>query len=139
MRLLLDTNVISDFVRGEPLVQQALLACAPKEVAVSSVTVMEIAYGLARNPARARRIAPVIEELLESITTLPYDPADAHETGHIRAALESGGQPIGLCDAMIAGTARQRNLTLVTHNAREFSRVADLRCVDWREPSGRTR
>lgn len=59
-------------MRGEPLVQQALLACAPKEVAVSSVTAMEIAYGLARNPARARRIAPVIEELLDSITTLPY-------------------------------------------------------------------
>ena len=58
MRLLLDTHVVSDFVRGEPFVRQALLACAPKDVAVSSVTVMEIAYGLARNPARARRIAP---------------------------------------------------------------------------------
>lgn len=67
------------------------------------------------------------------------DPADAHETGPIRAALESGGQPIGPCDAMIAGTARQRNLTLVTHNVREFARVACLRRVDWREPSGRTR
>lgn len=135
MRLLLDTNVISDFVRGDPDVRRALLATAPDAVAVSSVTTMEISYGLARNPARARKIAPMLDELLNAITVLAYDDADARETGRIRVELESIGQPIGLCDVMIAGAARQRDLALVTHNIREMSRVRNLRCIDWREPS----
>lgn len=133
MRYLLDTNVISDFVRGVAVVQHRLRACAPSDVAVSTVTTMEIAYGLARNPVRARRIAPLIQSLLASVATLPYSETDATETGRIRAELESEGRPIGLCDAMIAGTARGRNLVVVTHNVSGFSRVSALNVVDWHQ------
>jgi tRNA(fMet)-specific endonuclease VapC len=133
MRLLLDTNVISDFVRGDPDVKRQLLATAPAEIAVSSVTVMEIAYGLSRNPARAKRLAPVVDEFLGAVQVLAYESDDAWETGRIRAELEGVGSPMGLCDAMIAGVARWRDLALVTHNTREFARVAGLRWLDWRD------
>ena len=52
MKFLLDTNVISDFVRGDAVVQSNLRTSAPADVAVSAITVMEIAYGLARNPRK---------------------------------------------------------------------------------------
>lgn len=133
MSLLLDTNVISDFVRGQQDVHRRLLQCAPADIYVSSVTVMEIEYGLARNPPRARRIEPVIAQLLKTVNVLAYDASDARESGNVRAELATTGQPIGLCDAMIAGVARCRNLTLVTNNVREFARVANLRWVNWRD------
>jgi len=132
MRLLLDTNVISDFVRGEASVQANLRSVAPADIAVSSITVIEIAYGLARNPPVARRIGPLIDVLLGSITVLAYSVEDARETGRIRSELEQVGRPIGLCDAMLAGVARSRDLLMITNNVAEFSRVPDLRCSDWR-------
>jgi tRNA(fMet)-specific endonuclease VapC len=131
MKLLLDTNVISDFVRGVVNVQARLRACAAIDLAVSTVTLMEIEYGLTRNEARARRIAPVISALLGSLSILPYSDADARQTGRIRAELERAGTPIGLCDAMLAGAARERGLCIVTHNVAEFARVENLNIQDW--------
>ena len=134
MRLLLDTNVISDFVRGVDAVQANLRASAPADLAVSSITVMEIMYGLERNPPRARRIAPVVEALLSSMNVVEYAEADARETGRVRAELEQTGQAIGVCDSMLAGTARRRALTMVTHNTHEFRRVDQLHVTDWHLP-----
>ena len=132
MKLLLDTNVISDFVRGEVAVQARLRACSPSDVAVSSITVMEIAYGLERNPGRARKIGPLIDSILRSVTVLEYSEADARESGRVRAELEALGRPIGLCDAMLAGSALSRDLRIVTHNTGELERVNGLRVEDWR-------
>ncbi|MGE0802066.1 MAG: PIN domain-containing protein [Lautropia sp.] len=131
MKLLLDTDVISDFVRGVAPVRLSLLACPPTDIAVSTITSMEIEYGLARNPERARRIAAMVRSLLDSVSILPFTEEDAAECGRIRAELESEGHPIGLCDAMIAGTARSRALTVITHNVSEFSRVTGLRVRNW--------
>jgi tRNA(fMet)-specific endonuclease VapC len=132
MKCLLDTNVVSDFVRGISSVQQRLRAHAPADLSVSAVTVMEIQYGLSRNPQRARRIAPLIDLLIASIVVIAYSDDDARETGRIRAELEAIGRPIGICDAMLAGVARYRGLLLVTHNTSEFSQVTKLRAEDWR-------
>nr|WP_233258286.1 PIN domain-containing protein [[Phormidium] sp. ETS-05] len=51
--------------------------------------------------------------------------------GRIRSQLESQGTPIGSYDLQIAAIALAHNLTLVTHNSREFSRVEGLRWEDW--------
>ena len=134
MKMLLDTNVISDFVCGEPRVLAQLRACAPADLAVTIITIMQIAYGLARNPPRARKIGPLLDSLLASLNVLPYGEQDARETGRIRAQLEAAGNPIGLCDAMLAGVARSRDLRMITHNLSEFSRVSGLRTTDWRLP-----
>jgi tRNA(fMet)-specific endonuclease VapC len=49
----------------------------------------------------------------------------------IRAQLEQQGTPIGSIDVLIAGTAMAIQATLVTHNVKEFSRVAGLTISDW--------
>lgn len=134
MKYLLDTNVISDFVRANPAVRRRLLATTPSELATSSITLMEIEYGLARNPERARRIAPVIEALLDSITIVSCGPPEARETGRLRADLERTGQPIGPFDALIAGVARVHRLILVSANTSEFTRVPKLDVENWRVP-----
>ena len=65
------------------------------------------------------------------VEILPFDEADARAAGEVRAQLERVGQPIGAYDALIAGQAVRRGLTLVTANAREFERVDGLMCEDW--------
>lgn len=65
------------------------------------------------------------------MTVLPFDePADQHYAD-IRAALERAGTPIRSHDLFIAAHARSRDMTLVTHNTREFERVSGLSVEDW--------
>lgn len=49
----------------------------------------------------------------------------------VRAILAAVGRPIGPCDVLIAGQARARGLTLITHNTSEFARVDGLEIEDW--------
>jgi tRNA(fMet)-specific endonuclease VapC len=62
--------------------------------------------------------------------SLPFDDAAAHEFGHIRASLETVGTPIGPYDMQIAAIALVYGLIVVTHNVREFERVAGLKIED---------
>jgi len=62
---------------------------------------------------------------------LPLEDEDAPVAGSVRAFLEATGKPIGAYDLLIAGQALQRQLTLVTANVSEFSRVKGLLWQDW--------
>ncbi len=132
MKYLLDTCVISDFVKGEAGVLTRLKSEKPKDLAISSVSLMEIEYGLALNAARTEKILPVINALLKMLTIIPYEPMDAKATALIRSHLKKQGKPIGPYDVMIAGCALSRQLLLVTSNAKEFNRVTGLSLEDWR-------
>lgn len=132
MKYLLDTCVISDFVKGNLQVQSRLKSEQPKNLAISSVTWMEIQYGLALNPPRAKNILPIISVLVEAIHLIPYQAGDASATATLRAYLKNKGTPIGPYDVMIAGCAQNHQLTLVTSNTDEFNRVSDLVLEDWR-------
>jgi tRNA(fMet)-specific endonuclease VapC len=58
-------------------------------------------------------------------------PRDDREYGALRAALEATGQVIGPNDMLIAAQAIALGCTLVTHNTRDFTRVARLRLANW--------
>lgn len=132
MTWLLDTCVLSDFARGEPRVVGRLKAAAPASIAVSSITVMEVEFGLARSRPRRERLEAVMRALLGAVTVAPYEAPDARASASVRAALERAGRPIGAYDVLIAGMALARGLVLVTSNVREFRRVSGLRLEDWR-------
>lgn len=133
MNYLLDTCVLSDFARGEVNTLDRVKTTSPALLAASSITAMEIEFGLKLDPARARRLAPVMHALLLAITILPYGIEDARATATLRAALQKKGRPIGAYDALIAGCALARGLVLVTSNEREFRRIGGLHIENWRE------
>lgn len=132
MKYLLDTCTVSDFVKGQANVLARIKATAPSLIAVSVVTRMEIGYGLLLNPERAKKLAPVMDAFLGSITTLALSEADAQAAAGIRAALQRQGQPIGAYDTLIAGCGLARGLIVVTGNVGEFQRVSGLVVEDWR-------
>jgi tRNA(fMet)-specific endonuclease VapC len=131
-RYLLDTNVISDFVRGDRRVLSRVKSARPDVLAVSTVTVMEIEYGLALQSTRARKLRPLLEALIGSIAVLPFTVADAAASASARAALRRHGRPIGPYDVLLAGSALSRGLVLVTANSDEFARVEGLTVENWR-------
>ena len=63
MKYLLDTCVVSDFVKGEKNTLDKLKKVSPNEIAISSITVMEIQYGITLNPKYGKIIEPVILDL----------------------------------------------------------------------------
>ncbi len=62
---------------------------------------------------------------------LDFDDEDARTAGQVRAVLERAGTPLGGYDLLIAGQALRRELTLVTANTSECSRVSGLSWQDW--------
>jgi len=107
MQYLLDTCVISDFIKGEVGTKFRLKQTPPIDVAVSAITVMELCYGLALNPQRAPKVEPIIASILSSVTILPFSTIEAEQAAQIRATLKSQGQPIGAYDVLISATALQ--------------------------------
>lgn len=67
--------------------------------------------------------------LLERFESVPRE--DKVLCTVVAGELSRQGQMIGPYDLQIAGIALANDLTLVTHNTREFARVPDLRLVDW--------
>jgi tRNA(fMet)-specific endonuclease VapC len=131
VKYLLDTNVLSDFARGEPAVMARLRQEAPSQLAVSAITEMEIEYGLARNPKLGPRLREAMRMLLNTVSVLPFEREDARVAAQLRASLNSQGTPIGAYDVLLAASALRRGLKIVTHNAREFTRVGGLGLEDW--------
>ncbi len=132
MRYLLDTCTVSDFVKGLPGVIQRIRQTEPGLLAVSVVTRMELDFGLALNPDRARKYAPLLDDFFSVVATLDFKVADAEASASLRASLRQQGRPIGAYDVLIAGTAVARGLSVVTSNTGEFERIAGLRVENWR-------
>lgn len=131
MRYLLDTNVCVMYLNGRSIsVRDRLHSISIEEMAVCSIVKAELFYGAMRsnNPTRTLERQ---QEFLVGLASLPFDDEAALFCGQIRARLASAGTPIGVCDLQIAAIALANNLTIVTHNTREFERVEGLQLEDW--------
>ena len=129
---LLDTNIASYIIKGNPAVRRRLVAIPIHDVAISAVTEGELRYGVARMPAGAR-LNTIVEEFLIRVAVHPWDSAAAQAHGQFRAALERAGDTLGNLDTMIAAHALARGSVLVTHD-KDFARVKGLKIEDWTKP-----
>lgn len=128
---LLDTNACIRVLNGDaPQVTERLRAVGPAGVFLCAVVKAELAYGAWKSARRAANLR-LIERFCAPMASLPFDDSCAMRYGEIRAQLEQEGTPIGPNDLMIAATAMANDLTLVTHDTAEFSRVVRLAFEDW--------
>lgn len=131
MSFMLDTDTASFVIKGQrPDLDTRIREIAPGQVVISSVTRAELRFGIAKRP-EAVRLAALVENFLELVTTLPWDASAANTYGLVRARLETAGTPIGDRDTMIAAHALSLNLVLVTNNANHFKQVEGLRWEVW--------
>ncbi len=132
MNFLLDTCTISDFFKNISSVVIHYKSVSPENIFISSVTVMEIEFGLKLNQDRAKKIQPIWKEFLKHIHIIPYTPQCAVFSATIRAQLKAKGLLIGPYDILLAGTALAHEMTLVTSNTDEFIRIPNLCLENWR-------
>jgi tRNA(fMet)-specific endonuclease VapC len=135
--LILDSNTISYYFRGDAQVVPRLQALSPADVGVPAIVEYELRYGLLRLPPEAAntRLA-ALAALLRPMQVLPFDSECAAHAARIRVAMEAAGTPIGPHDTLIAATALRHQATLVTRNAREYSRVLGLQWLNWHDGEG---
>lgn len=131
MKYLLDTNVCIVYLKGSnEHLKDKLEATSIQEIAVCSVVKAELCFGAMKSANPERNFA-LQQAFLKQFISLPFDDLAATTFGVIRAQLETKGIPIGAYDLQIAAIALVNNLTLVTHNTREFGRVEGLQIEDW--------
>jgi tRNA(fMet)-specific endonuclease VapC len=128
---LLDTNAcIAILNRSSSKLLERFQARSPAEIGLSSIVKAELLFG-ARRSTRVEDNLRVLARFFAPFRAFPFDDLCAEHYGSIRADLFRAGKPIGPNDLLIAATARAQDLTLVTSNTREFSRIVGLRIEDW--------
>ena len=127
---LLDTNICIYIInKRPPQVAAHFEGLVYGDVAVSSITGAELAFGVAKSGSARNQDA--LEKFLAPLDVLPFDAAAMYAYGTLRAQLQARGQPIGALDTLIAAHALALGATLVTNNLAEFARVPGLACENW--------
>lgn len=132
--LLLDTNLCVAYLRGKNvLVRNRVLAQPLSALHLCAPVNAELRFGAAMSGSPASESLKV-EAFIVQLACLPFDDAATHEYARIRLDLTRRGLIISEMDMLIAAITLTHQLTLVTHNTAEFSRVPGLSIVDWEVP-----
>jgi len=130
---LLDTNIVSYWMRGDRRLIAKIRSCKPYDLSISTVTLAEIYYGIGKSPVKKAVRRRKIDLICAQLKIHPFDEAAAEMYSIARAQLENGGTIISERDLQIASIALSRKLTVVTHNVKEFARIKNLLIEDWAE------
>ena len=128
---LLDTNICIEIIRGKnQAIIDHLLHIPVGKVAISSITLAELEYGVFRsqNPHKNRE---ALIKFCTALAILPFDTNASQFYGSIRSYLEKQGTPIGPFDMLIAAHGLALGLIVVTNNTKEFQRVPGLQLENW--------
>lgn len=129
-RYLLDTNTCIYIINRRPAkVFERFAGLHFGEVAISSITGAELAFGVAKRGSQRNQQA--LDKFLAPLEILAFDETAMRRYGVLRTDLERRGTPIGALDLLIAAHALALNATLVTNNLREFQRVKGLVVENW--------
>jgi tRNA(fMet)-specific endonuclease VapC len=128
--VILDTNTLIYFFKGMGEVEEKLFSHSPKDIFIPSIVLYELQVGIAKsnNPEKRKK---QLFTLIEQVNIIEFGEKEAKVSALIRADLEKKGTPIGPIDILIAGSAKAHNLTLITHNTKEFMQVEGLILDDW--------
>ncbi len=129
---LLDTNILSNLIRNPAgSVARRIAEKGEKTVCTSIVVACELRFRAEKKQSASLQAR--VEELLTVLDVLALDVDTDFHYAWIRAKLEAAGTPIGPNDLLIAAHALSLELTLVTANIGEFSRVPGLSLENWLE------
>jgi len=137
MKTLIDTDVLSEARKpdGHASVKQRLAAADPSDLFISVISIGEIAHGIARLPAGARRrdletwFGMTERHFADRI--LPIDRDIAQLWGEITARAASNGRTLHAADGLIAATALHHGLRIMTRNVKDFEATGVLLTNPW--------
>ena len=131
MQYLLDTDICIYIANQHPTgVRARFNRRQPGDIGISIITYLELVYGAWKSGRREANLAR-IHRFIEAIAIHHLDRTIAAQYAELRCDLEKRGSLIAAHDLLIAAHALSLDLTLVTNNVREFSRVRGLRVENW--------
>ena len=129
---LLDTNICIFLIKHKfPALTEKILVSKSEELFLSAVSVAEMEYGASKSQNREKNRQALLDFCTDFGNILDFTAEDTEAYGLIRAYLEKEGKPIGPYDMQIAAQAMTRNLTVITNNYEEFSRIPWIKVEDW--------
>ena len=126
MSYLVDSDWLIDAFLGVPAAVNLLARLRGEGLAVSIISYGEIFEGAIGAPDPATELAR-FRRFLARVALLPLDDAIMERFARTRAELRRRGQLIPDLDLLIAATAVNHDLTLLTRNVRHFNRIPELR------------
>jgi len=131
MRYMLDTNIcIALIKRKPPKALRRFGRLSAGDIGISTITLAELRYGIAKSqPVERNRQA--LEEFLLPLEVADFDEIAASAYGTVRASLENAGRPIGPLDSQIGAHTLSLNAVLVTNNTTEFRWIKGLKIEIW--------
>ena len=130
-KYLLDTNILSDLIKHPAGAAAKIIAAleGEKNCCTSVIVACELRYGALKKNSSS--LTDRVNQLLDSVAVLSLEADVESEYAALRVSLEQAGTSIGSNDLLIASHALAADLTLVTANEREFSRVPGLNMENW--------
>ena len=128
---LLDTNIVSYWMRGDRRVIERLKEHAPSDLCLSTISLAEILYGIEKSRTKKKERRFKIHQISSLLGIYSFDEAAAGQYAIIRAQLERAERVISERDIQIASIAMANKFTVVTHNVKEFGRINKLKVEDW--------
>jgi len=131
-KICLDTDFLVALLRGSPEAARKAeeLDSLEAEISTTSMNALEIYLGAFRSKRSVENVKQA-DDLLSSIGVLPLTLESSRKSSEILSELMRRGEPIGLRDAIIAGTALVNGYTLLTRNVEHFKRVTGLSVEKW--------
>ena len=126
--LLIDTNIASFIFKGSDYADPYIPLLSGHELALSFMTVAELFQWAILRQWGDRRVAQ-LEQYLSNYIIIPVDQLLCREWAQIRADQQNAGRVISPQDAWIAATAIRHDLSLVTHNIKDFREIPNLRLI----------
>ena len=128
MPYLIDTDWVIDLLASVPEALQLLDRLAQDGIAISIITYMEAYQGVERSP-HPEEAQSKLTAFLNSVPVIPLTPAVAQRCARLRETLRKQGRRVNArsLDLIIAATALEYNLTLVTRNAEDYADIPGLK------------
>ncbi|MFV1917167.1 MAG: type II toxin-antitoxin system VapC family toxin [Patescibacteria group bacterium] len=127
MKYLLDTDVVIDHIRGRKLLNESVLR---KGALISLITLGELYYGSFKSEKGKKGVSIIRQDLnLLRIEVLSLTEGMIEKFAKIKADLVLKGKRLEDFDLLIAASALNFNLTLVTRNIKHFERIQGLKVL----------
>jgi tRNA(fMet)-specific endonuclease VapC len=130
MSFLLDTNICSEHLRRPAGLMHRFVQHSGR-LSISTVVLAELHAWVWFSSDPQRYLLRLDRDLLGDIEVIPFDEAAAEEFGRLRVILRRQGTEVSAIDLQIAAVALSRDLTVVTHNVKDFAVIPGLRVEDW--------
>ena len=130
MKYILDTDILSYFLKRHPVVVKRFQSVESNELATTAINYAEILFGVYRSGKMAQKAVP-IQAFLDSFAILDFDARAGKEFAKIKTALQEKGNPLADMDVMIASICQANRCTLVTNNTKHFEKIDGIILENW--------